>query len=149
ATWAERYSPLVGLEEGAEPQSLLLNVTSCADCFGGEDRLLQRAARELAGEGWNTRLALADTVGAPWAVAHYGGKPATALAPAGQMEVVLRPLLVAALRLPAETLDLLGRLGIERVEQLLALPRAGLVSRFGPELLDRLDQALGRMPETF
>lgn len=149
ATWAERYSPLVGLEEGPEPQSLLLNVSGCADCFGGEDWLLQRAARELAAEGWSTRLALADTIGAAWALAHHGGKPATALAPTGQMEAVLRPLPVAALRLAVETLDLLGRLGIERIEQLLALPRAGLVSRFGPELLDRLDQALGQMPETF
>src|SRR5438132_13686301 len=27
AGWAERYSPIVGLEEGRSPQSLLLNIT--------------------------------------------------------------------------------------------------------------------------
>src|SRR5262249_38716480 len=86
-------------------------------------------------------------LGAAWALAHHATAPI--LAPAGQAEAVLRPLPVAALRLSVETLELLAGLGIERIEQLIALPRASLVSRFGPELLEPLDQALGRLPETF
>src|SRR5262245_42086393 len=35
AEWAERFSPLIALEEGEAPSSLLLDVTGCAFCFGG------------------------------------------------------------------------------------------------------------------
>jgi protein ImuB len=59
----------------------------------------------------------------------------------------VRPLPVAALRLPDETLATLARLGIATVGDLLRLPRAELPARFGPGVLRRLDQALGRLPE--
>jgi protein ImuB len=59
----------------------------------------------------------------------------------------LAPLPLAALRLPAETLDLLAHLGLHRIDDLLHLPRSDLVARFGALLLRRLDQAFGRVPE--
>jgi len=54
---------------------------------------------------------------------------------------------VDALRLPDETVELLKRLGIEQVGQLVRLPRSELRSRFGPRLLERIDQAAGTMEE--
>src|SRR5262249_18041363 len=39
AEWAQRFSPIVGLEEEATPQSLLLDISGCAPCFHGEDPL--------------------------------------------------------------------------------------------------------------
>ena len=54
---------------------------------------------------------------------------------------------MAALRLPDEAVATLAALGIERIEQLIALPRSGVPGRFGAEVLRRLDQALGRLPE--
>jgi protein ImuB len=45
--------------------------------------------------------------------------------------------------LPEHVLETLRALGLCRIEQLLALPRASLPSRIGPEVLQRLDQALG------
>jgi protein ImuB len=51
------------------------------------------------------------------------------------------------LRLPAETVLTLARLGVERIEQLTPLPRFELASRFGTDVLTRLDQALGRRAE--
>ena len=54
---------------------------------------------------------------------------------------------VAALRLPAEALEALSRLHIDRIGALLKLPRADIPSRFGSHVLERLDQALGRLPE--
>jgi protein ImuB len=51
------------------------------------------------------------------------------------------------LRLPPATLDLLSQLGIERLDQLLALPRESLRSRFGERLLLRVDQLLGTAQE--
>jgi protein ImuB len=56
---------------------------------------------------------------------------------------------LAALRLDEDVLSRAGRLGLERVGELLVMPRAPLQRRFGAELLTRLDQALGRAPEPF
>jgi protein ImuB len=47
-----------------------------------------------------------------------------------------------------DTVALLATLGITRIGQLAALPRSALLARFGPELLRRFDQAIGRAPET-
>jgi protein ImuB len=55
---------------------------------------------------------------------------------------------VAALRLPATTVDLLSQLGVCRLDQLQTLPRASLPARFGEQLVLRLDQYLGAAPET-
>jgi protein ImuB len=210
ARWAERYSPIVGLEEGPSPQCLLLDITGCAACFHGEDRLLQRAVKELQIANCKyqnanlndirslqfaipsiARVAIADTIGAAWALTHFLSAPEprtersgvsgpatrrfTAysaalrarlsearlseiphgkfgdalgfLVPPGETEHALRPLPVAALRLETGTLKLLASLGVERIDQLLTLPRDSLASRFGPLVLQRLDQALGRTPE--
>jgi len=69
------------------------------------------------------------------------------IVPPGQTAAVLGPLPVAALRLPDETVEALRSLGIDRIGHLEALPRSELLSRFGPALLGRLDQALGRAAE--
>jgi protein ImuB len=145
AKWLERFTPIVAIEDAPAPQALLLDITGCAPCFHGEDQLLQRAVTELAQQGWTARVAIADTVGAAWALAHYGRTPC--LIPTGATEQALQDLPVAALRLPAEALELLSRLRIDRIGTLSELPRADIPSRFGAAVLKRLDQALGRVPE--
>jgi protein ImuB len=47
---------------------------------------------------------------------------------------------VEALRISADTAALLRELGVETIDQLMLLPREELTSRFGDELLRRLDQ---------
>ena len=153
AEWAGRYSPIVGLEEGTEPQSLFLDVTGCAGCFRGEDRLADLATQQpltLSPRGgederWIVRVAIADSVGAAWALAHYGNSPC--VIGTRDTEKALFPLPVAALRLPAHVVQALALLGIERVESLAMLPRAGIAARFGSIVLQKLDQAMGRSPE--
>jgi len=49
--------------------------------------------------------------------------------------------------LPAETVELLHRLGLRRIGQLEQLPRKELGTRFRGELLRRMDQAFGRLAE--
>jgi len=51
---------------------------------------------------------------------------------------------IESLRITEQITTLLRELGIETVDQLLALPRDELASRFGDELLQRLDQLTGR-----
>ena len=50
---------------------------------------------------------------------------------------------ISALRLPADMVDSLRKLGLDRISDLVAKPRAPLALRFGPELGRRLDQAMG------
>ncbi|MEX0281539.1 MAG: DNA polymerase Y family protein [Arenibacterium sp.] len=69
------------------------------------------------------------------------------IAPPGQSYSALSPLPVAALRLDADTVSQLARLGLRRVGDLLGQPRAALARRFGKRLVLRLDQAMGSTPE--
>src|SRR5690606_7487102 len=95
--------------------------------------------------------AIAATPGAAWALARHAttpDHPTAVLAPEAELRRALAPLPVAALRLPAETRELLRRLGLEQVGQLYELPPATLAPRFGGLLAQRLRQALGQQPES-
>jgi protein ImuB len=164
AYWCHRFSPTVGLEEAERPECLLLDVSGIGPLFGGEDHLLEQAARALGARGYRPRLALADTIGAAWAKAHFEissrsnsksqiPNPQSPI-PNSKFQILnskfqIPNLPLAALRLPAETIDLFAQLGIYSMKQLAELPRAQLESRFGPLPLLRLDQALGRVGEIF
>jgi len=159
AAWCQRFGPIVGIEQGGAPECLLLDVTGLAHLFDGEDALAAAVVRQFARRRLAVHVAVADTIGAAWAVTHHAacgfareGKlkisPSSAFVlPPGQTLPALRPLPIEALRLPEKTVDLLHQLGVCRIDQLEALPREGLSSRFGPELLRRWDQALGRLAE--
>lgn len=144
----ERFSPLVGLEQAEFPESLMLDVTGCADHFGGESGLTQQVIQFCQQRGLQARVGLADRFGAAWAAAHFRTQlQATCIVPVGEQESVLRALPVSALRLSPKTLDRLQQVGLRIVNQLLKLSRSTLPARFGPELLQRIDQALGTAPE--
>lgn len=143
AVWCARFSPVVGIEE---TDSLLLDLSGCGDLFGGERRLSMRLARALARWGFSARTAITETIGAAWALAHFG-KDRMAVIPPGEQEAALQSLPPRALRLPEAAVETLEELDIRRIEQLQALPRTSLTSRFGPEVLWRLDQALGNTAE--
>jgi protein ImuB len=141
ADGCQRYTPLVALDP---PDGLMLDIGGCAHLFGGEQELLDDLTRRLRGRGFSLRAGLADTVGAAWAAARFSTQPL--IAPGGE-RAALAPLPLAALRLPAESVAVLGRLGLKRIADVIDLPRAPLTARFGPELLWRLDCALGRARE--
>jgi protein ImuB len=129
-----------------QPDSLLFDLTGCAHLFGGERMLSRQVQRSFGRRGFFIRTAIADTMGAAWAVAHFG-RHQTEIVSASQHESVLRLLPVGALRLAGTVIETLAALDVRRIEQLLALPRASLPSRFGPEVILRLDQALGDVSE--
>jgi protein ImuB len=146
AEWCVQFSPLVGIEEADTPECLLLDIAGCDHLFGGESAMAERVVGAFAGRGLVARVAIADTSGAAWAVAHYG-RQTTALLPPGQHIQALQPLPVEALRIPPAAAVKLRQLDIRTIAQLQALPRESLPSRFGLEILRRLDQALGHRPE--
>jgi protein ImuB len=158
AAWCGRYTPwtsIDGLEAGGAG-GLWLDVTGCTHLFGpderGEAALLDDLVRRFAAAGYSARAGLADTPGAAWAAARFACRFASAtggtriVAP-GKQRDVLAALPIAALRLPAETVAGLDRLGLRRIGDLTALPRAGLARRFGDTVTRRLDQALGHIAE--
>jgi protein ImuB len=139
-----RFSPSTAVEP---PDTLIADITGCAALFGDEAGLLNRAATGRRRSGWTVFSAVADTLGAAWAVAH-GGVGDVVVAPGESMRH-LAALSPACLRLPPPTVERLAGVGIDTVARLAALPRAQLPARFGDEVLLRLDQALGRRPEAF
>jgi protein ImuB len=142
----QRFSPLVGLEEAEVPDSLFCEVTGCTHLWNGEEPFLRAVRRYWRKRGYHIQLALTSTMGAAWALAH---DRAMSLVPEGDEQVVLSGLPVAALRLPASSLQPLVSLGLYTIGDVLDLPRETLASRFGVILPKRLNQALGLYPETF
>jgi protein ImuB len=164
AAACEMFSPIVGLEDGgledggledgAWPESLLLDVTGLDRLFGGEAALLKQVAESFRRQQLPARVALADTIGAAWAVAHYAwaeeqdsSAADSWLVPPGETSAALAALPIESLRLPDPLLAWLRELGLLTLAQLEPLERAGVAARFGPRLLLRWDQALGRVPE--
>jgi len=72
AAWCEPFSPTVGLEDSPRPECLFLDATGLAPLFHGEEALVEQVVRAFAERGFTARLALADTIGAAWAVARWG-----------------------------------------------------------------------------
>lgn len=142
ANWAERYTPLVALDAD---NGLILDITGAAHLFGGEDALLADLCTRLTAQGFFTRAAIADTPGAAFAAARFA---TLSVVPAGGAATMLAPLPLAALRLDRETVSAMDRVGLKRIGQIAALPRAPLAARFGMMLIRRLDQALGREEES-
>lgn len=163
AEWSQRFSPLVGLEDGPTPSSLFADFTGLEPLFGSETNLAAQVIRDFTHRGLTVRVAIADTLGAAWALAHFGESRKEAItspqfslsnfqfsicnSPPSQHVSALRYLPIEALRLSDGLIDLLHQLGIYRIGQLEALPREDLTARLGPELLRRLDQAAGRLAE--
>src|SRR5205814_976647 len=126
----ERFSPIVGWKtadavrsgkcgvRSVEPDCLFLDITGIGVLFGSEDQLGREVVADLARLGYEVRIAIADTIGAAWAAAKYGGRSTK---DENGDAFVLHPssFVLSALRLPAETIDLLSQLGIVQLEQLL------------------------------
>jgi protein ImuB len=148
--WLMRFSPNVAIWP---PSAICLDATGLEMLFGNLYALAGRVDAAMKRLGLNADVAMAPTPGAAWAMAVFGGKSPI---------VVSSENLVAALsRLPPEALRLevegfastsataqsLHALGIGDIGILLRIPRDHLVSRFGPAILQRIDQATGAIHE--
>ncbi|MBB2176872.1 DNA polymerase Y family protein [Gluconacetobacter johannae] len=123
-----------------------IDASGCAHLHGGEPAMLGRLLDDLGRLGLSGRVAIADTPGAAHALARHG-RSRLAVLPAGAPETLFDSLPVEALRIAGDTADMLHRLGLGRIGAVRAAPRAPLARRFGPLLLTRLDQMLGRVAE--
>src|SRR5688572_25121228 len=139
--WALQFTPVVSLEP---PGAVLAEVRGSLNLFGGVMALLRRALAGLSASGLSASLSVAPTArGALW-IARAG--LAMTVTRADAMPGIASRLPLACLQWPEDTVATLAGLGIMSVADLLRLPRTGFATRFGPRLLDDLDEGLGRRP---
>jgi protein ImuB len=143
AVWALRYSPIAAADG---PDGLVIDATGASHLYGGEEAMLTDMVARLAAVGIDARTVMAGTRGAAHAAARFAARPTLVLSDEEGIERIA-PLPIAALRLAADTVADLRRLGFARIADLLATPRAPLTLRFGPELGRRLDQVTGQIGE--
>ncbi|SFL86421.1 DNA polymerase Y family protein [Variovorax sp. OV329] len=137
--WALQFTPRVAwVDEG-----LLLEVSACERLWGGKRALMRELARLNPVPG--TRIQQAQGATSLVALARLRlfarGEALPAELPGG--------LPLDTLTAAREHLELLARMGCRSWGQVDALPRGGLVRRFGAGLRDALDMAWGRRPESY
>ncbi|MBZ9648130.1 DNA polymerase Y family protein [Sphingobium sp. 3R8] len=137
------WTPTVSVSGG---DGLWLDLTGTTHLFGGEERFCRRLLRFLQRLGFTARIAIAGTPGAAHALARYGGRDIF-LPDSGTEATALGELPVAALRLEAAALTAAARFGLERVADLIRLPRGPMAKRLGLAAVTRLDQTLGHVAE--
>jgi protein ImuB len=145
AEWCGRYSPWTA-PDGAD--GVRIEITGSAHLWGGERALAADLAARLDRRGVASRIVIADTLGAAWAMARFAEASGSVviLAP-GELRTALASLPVEALRLDPIAAQGLRRVGLKRVGDLYVMPRGALARRFGEIVARLLDQALDEMPE--
>lgn len=143
AEWCIRFTPIVAIDP---PDGLLLDVSGCSHLWGGDVPYVADIARKLKSRGYDVRVAIADTIGAAWAIARFGKGPL--VIPNGSHIEALLTLPPESLRLDNESIMRLHKLGLHQIRQFINIPRPSLRRRFGQDFLQRLDQAIGQAIET-
>lgn len=142
AWWALRFTPLVARVGDA----LVLEVSASERLFGGRTALIRQflepnrpVAQVAYAQGATSLIALANLQVHPWRVGQ--ATPGRVVVPDA---LPVHTLAAAHAHLPT-----LARLGVRTWGQLRALPRGGVVRRFGAEVVDALDRAYGQRPELY
>ena len=145
--WARRFCPWT-VRDGED--GIILDTTGSDHLWGGEAAMLVEMETQLSLLGLSAKLAVAPTWGAAWALARFG--PVRAICKEDEAFFKLGPLPVTGLRLNADTVLLLRRLGLKTIGAVMDVPRLSLTRRFVKAGLEanplmRLDQALGKLAE--
>lgn len=145
ATWAGQFTSHVSLE----PDGLLLEIAGSLRLFGGVERLLEKVRKGVRRLGYHAILAVAPTPLGATLLARAGDT--VVVADHAQLVERLSRLPIVLLDMPPDSgrahADMLEAMGILTLGDYLALPRAGLKRRFGGDLPDQLDRALGSVPD--
>ncbi|MCP4835887.1 MAG: DNA polymerase Y family protein [Phycisphaera sp.] len=157
AEWCLRFSPISSVDG---EDGIVLDIRGCERWLmagGGESAFLDRIEKALAIRGFATRTAIADTVitARAWSRHRPGPKqPDERSGTGGDARILsvghgieaIDELPIQGLGLEEVVLDRLKEIRVRRIGELRALPRIALPGRYGPSILLRLDQAMGRTP---
>ncbi|MCH2361082.1 MAG: hypothetical protein MK329_08550 [Pirellulales bacterium] len=156
-------------------ETIWMNVTNIGALFGGESGLVRQILGLLRKRRIAAYVAIAPTAGSAWALSRYvagchstgaprysrqaleshhgptlirvGKESCGIVASHAQVCELVQSLPIASLRLTPETQDLLVRLGVRQVSEVLELPREELAQRISPELVIRAEELLGNRAE--
>ena len=116
AEWCGRYSPWTA-PDGMD--GVRVEITGCAHLWGGEEALAADLVARLGRQDIACRIAIADTLGAAWALARFAlAGSSAAILPPGDARAGLAPLPVEALRLDPPTAQGLRRVGLKQIGDL-------------------------------
>lgn len=142
AAWAYRYSSQVSL---AFDDAVVLEIQGSLGLFGPWPRFEAQLRDDLIALGFRHRIAMAPVAsGARVLAGHHDGLAFEHIAP---MLATLAQVPIARACLPCTAADAFEHLGLRRLGQVFALPRASLGKRHGPGLLAQLDRLRGEAPE--
>ena len=133
AWWVLQFTPLVARVDNA----LVLEVSGSERLFGGRDALVERIYAS------NKPLALMECAQGDTSLIAIGRLQS------GHFQSPPDALPIRTLAAAQGHLPTLVRLGCRTWGDLRALPRGGLVRRFGAELVAALDRAYGQAPEVY
>ena len=145
ATWLAQFTPMVCPEKSGAS----LEISSSLRLFGGIAPLAGRIRAGMPALGLQAALGIAPTPLAAYLLArgsHYMAGIRMCREPA-QLRERLADIPLALLDWPHDIVQPLSALGLVRVKDLLLQPRAGLRRRFGNQVLDDIDRALGQLAD--
>ncbi|MFT3806750.1 Y-family DNA polymerase [Arenimonas sp.] len=142
AAWAYRYSSQVSVAFG---DAIVLEIQGSLGLFGPWPLFEARLRDDLAALGFHHRIAMAPVASAAHVLA--GHRDGLAIENTAPMLSALAQVPIAQARLPAAAAGAFEHLGLRRLGQVFALPRASLGKRHGPGLLAQLDRLRGDAPE--
>ena len=145
AGWACQFTPMVAIEAGG----LVLEIEESLRLFGGLAKLTGAIRQGVRALGFHATYGVAPT---PLAARLFARAEAQGVSMRACLDAVELPARVGELPLfltdwPARSIALLTDLGVLRFRDVLALPRAGLAKRFGPEVGVSLDRVLALLPD--
>lgn len=141
AEWCIRFTPAAAPDY---PNGIVLDASGCIHLWGGEEKYLNDITKRLHQRGYTVRVAMADTIGCAWAMVRYGNQM---IVEKGKQVEALLSLPVTALRIDEETTEVLQKLGLRKINDVISIPAKSLRRRFGNQLLQRLRQAIGEEDE--
>jgi protein ImuB len=142
ALWAMQFTSKVSLEP---PCGLILEIGASLNLFGGLDNICDDIQSGLHTLGYQAYTGIAPVAAAAWLLAL--NRQAQVVLQRAELNTALRQLALTLLPLDPEKKTALHRLGLQCIGDCLRLPRDGLSRRLGPELVNYLDHALGRVPD--
>ena len=128
-----------------EERRILLEIGRSLRLFQGTTALETRVRDTLRRLGYTPRIGIARTPAAARLLAHLR-HPARPL-DRDMLRRTLSPLPLTVLPLPAADITALHGIGMERIGDLLRLPRNDLTLRYGARLPELVDRLLGDRPE--
>lgn len=140
--------PVAGPPSGVALPELLMEVQSSLRLFGGRERLLQRLLAELLPLGHQVTLASAPTaLGAAWLAREARPDRPSHVPDLASLRRALDALPLTRLDPWRQHEAAWQDMGLRTLAELRRLPRAGLVRRFGDDLLAQIDRAWGERPD--